>query len=67
MSRVKVDSELSEQIKVEVRMHQGSVLSPFPFEVLIDVTVFVIEGMLSEILCVDGLFLMSETTEGLGN
>ena len=48
-------------------MSQGSVQSPFLFTaVVIDVvTVFVREGALSELLYVDDLVLMSETTEGL--
>ena len=32
-----MDSELSEKIEVKVRMHQGSVLSPFLFAVVVDV------------------------------
>ena len=34
---VRVDSELSEEFEVNVGMHQGSVLSPFLFEVVVDV------------------------------
>ena len=34
---VRVDSELSEEFDVKVGMHQGSVLSPFPFAVVVDV------------------------------
>ena len=30
-TKVRVDSELSEEIEVKVGMHQGSVLSPFLF------------------------------------
>ena len=30
-TRVRVDSELSEEFEVKVGMHQESVLSPFPF------------------------------------
>ena len=36
-TRVRVDSELSEEFEVKVGMHQGSVLSPFLFAVVIDV------------------------------
>ena len=36
-NRVRVDSELSEEIEVKVRKHQGSVLSPFPFALVVDV------------------------------
>ena len=36
-TRVRVDSELSEEFDVNVEMHQVSVLSPFLFEVVVDV------------------------------
>ena len=36
-SRVRVDSELSEEFVVNVGMHRGSVLSPFLFAVVVDV------------------------------
>ena len=36
-TRVRVDSELSEVFEVKVGMHQGSVLFPFPFAVVVDV------------------------------
>ena len=35
-TRVRVDSGLSEEFEVNVGMHQGSVLSPFPFAVVMD-------------------------------
>ena len=35
---VRVDSELSEEFKVKMVMHQGSVLSPFLLAVVVDVT-----------------------------
>ena len=35
--RVRVDYELSEKFEVKVGMHQGSVLSPFLFAVVVDV------------------------------
>ena len=64
--RVRVDCELSEVFEVKVGMHQGSVLSPFLFAVMVDaVTEFAIEGVLSEFLYADDLVLMSETIEGL--
>ena len=47
-------------------MHQGSVLSPFLFAVVVDVvTEFAREGALNELLYADHLVLMSETIEGL--
>ena len=63
-----MDSELSEELEVNVGMHQGSVLSPFPSAVVLDVvTGFPREGALSELLYADDLVLMSETIEGLRN
>ena len=63
-TRVRVDSELSEEFEVKVGMHQGSVQSPFIFALVVDVvTEFAREGVLSELLYADGLVLMSETIE----
>ena len=36
-TRVREDSELSEEFEVKVGMHQGSVLSPFLFSLVVDV------------------------------
>ena len=36
-TRVRVDSELSEEFEVKMWMNQGSVLSPFLFAVVVDV------------------------------
>ena len=36
-TRVRLDSELSEELAGNVGMHQGSVLSPFLFAVVVDV------------------------------
>ena len=38
--RVRVDYELSDEFEVKVGMHQGSVLLPFLFAVVVDVTEF---------------------------
>ena len=44
---VRVDSELLEEFEFNVVAHQGSVLSPFPFAVVVDVvTEFTREGVL---------------------
>ena len=49
MIQVGVDSELSEEFEVNVIMHQECVLSPFIFEVVVDVvTELAIEGVLIE-------------------
>ena len=65
-TRVRVDSELSEESEVKVGMHQGSVLSPFLFAVVVDVvTEWPREGVLSELLYADDLVVMSETIQGL--
>ena len=62
-TRVRVDSELSEEFEVKVGMHQGSVLSPFLFVVVVDVvTEFAREAALSER---DDSVLMSETIKML--
>ena len=67
-TRVRVDYELSEEFEVKVKMHQGSVLSPFLFAVLLDVvTEFAREGALSELLYADNIVLMSETIDELEN
>ena len=66
-TRVGVDFVLSEECEVIVRMHQGSVLSPFLFAVMVDVvTEFAREDVLSELLYADDLVLMSETIIHLG-
>ena len=36
-TRARVDSQLSEEFEVKVMMHQGSVLSPFIFSLVVDV------------------------------
>ena len=66
-TRVRVSSELSGEFEVKVGMYRESVLSPFLFEVVVDVvTEFIRDGALSELLCADDIVLMSETIEGLG-
>ena len=66
-TRVRLDSELSEQFEVKVGMHQVSVLSPFLFTVVIEaVTELAIAEVLSELLYAD-LAMMSEIIEGLMN
>ena len=61
-----MDSEMSEKFEVKVRMHQGSVLSPFLFAVEVDVvTELTNEGALSEVLYTQDLVLMCAAIEGL--
>ena len=60
-TRVRVDSELSEEPEHNEEMHQGSVLSQFLLAVVVDVvTEFVRDGVLSELLYADDLILMNE-------
>ena len=42
-TRVRVDSELSEEMEVKVGMHQESVLTPFLFAVVVDVVTVVVD------------------------
>ena len=67
-TRVRVDCELSEKFEVTVGMHQGFVLSPFLFAVVVDVvTECVREDVLSELQNAGDIILMSETIEALWN
>ena len=64
MTRIGVDSELSEEFDVKVGMHQESVLLPIIFAVVVDaVTEFASEGAPSELLYADDIVLMSKTIE----
>ena len=66
-TRVRVDSELSGEFEVKMRMHQGSMLSHFLFAVVVVVvTELAREGVLCELLYAD-LVMMSETMDGLVN
>ena len=67
-TRVRVDSELSDKCEVKVRMHEGSLPSPFLFAVVVDiVTELAREGALSELLYADDLVLMREMIEVFRN
>ena len=61
-TRVWMDSQLLADFEVKLGMHQGSVLSPYFFAVMVDVVAkFAREGVLSELQYADDLVLMSET------
>ena len=65
-TRVRVGLELSEEFEVKVDVHQGSVLSPLVFAIVVDVvTENVRNGLMSEMLYVNDLVLLSETMEAL--
>ena len=67
-TRVRVDSELSVEFEVKMGMYKRSVLSPFVFELVVDVvTEFAREGALGELLYAGDLVLMTETIMGLRN
>ena len=65
-TRVRVDSELSEEFDVKVGMHKGSVPSTFILAVVVDV-VTGRKGELSELLYADDLVLKCETIMGPRN
>ena len=63
-----MDPELSEELDVKVGMHQGYVLSPFLFAVVVDaVTELTRESAFRDLLYADDLVLKSETIKGLRN
>ena len=67
-TRVRLDSELSEEFEVKEGMLQGCVLSHFLLALVVDVVnEFAREGGLSELLYADDLVLMNETIKGLRN
>ena len=65
-TKVRVGSETSDEFGVRVGVHQGSVLSPLIFAIVVDVvTEHAREGLLNEILYADDLVLMSDSLEDL--
>ena len=65
-TKVKIGSEFSKDLYVTVGVHQGSILSPLLFAIVINVvTENAKEGLIKEVLYADDLVLMSEMMEGL--
>ena len=65
-TKVKVGSEFSEEFFVVVAVHQGFVLSPLLFAIVVDVvTENAQEGLMKEVLYADDLVLMSKTMDNL--
>ena len=65
-TKVSVGSGLSEEFSVKVGVHQGSMLSPLLFAMVIDeVTENARKGWMKKILYADDLVLMGETMEEL--
>ena len=65
-TKARVGSGLSEKFWVRISVHQGSVISPFVFAIMVDaVTEQARKGLLIEILYADDLVLMSENLEDL--
>ena len=59
-TRVRVGLEFFEEFEVKIGVHQESVLSPLVFAIVVMESVR--NGLMSEMLYVDDLFLTSETT-----
>ena len=65
-TKVKVGKGMSDAFSVKVGVHQGSVLSPFLFAIVMDVVCGdVMEGLLFEILYADDLVLMADSMKEL--
>ena len=65
-TRVRVGSAYSEEFEVKVGVHQGSVLSPLLFAIVVDViTENARRGVVNELLYAHDLVIMSEDMEDL--
>ena len=65
-TRVRVGSAYSEQFELKVRVHQGSVLSPLLFAIVVDIiTENARRGVVNELLHADDLVIISEDMEDL--
>ena len=64
--KVKVGSEFSEEFSAAVGLHQGSVLSPLLFAIVVNVVAEnAREGLMKEVLYADDIVLMVEMMEDL--
>ena len=65
-TRVKIESAYSEEFEVKVGVHQGSVLSPLLFAIVVDVIAEnARRGVVNKLLYADDLVIMSEDMEDL--
>ena len=65
-TRVRVGSAYSEEFKVKVGVHQGSVLSPLLFAIVVDIiTENARRDVVNELLHADDLVIMSKDIEDL--
>ena len=65
-TRVRVGSAYSEKLEVKVGVHQGSVLSPLLFAIVVDIiTENARRGVVNELLYADDLVIMSEDMKDL--
>ena len=65
-TRLRVGSAYSKEIAEKVGVHQGSVLSPLLFAIVVDViTVIAKWGVVNELLHADDLVIMSKTMKNL--
>ena len=65
-TKVRVGSELSEELLAQVGVYQGSELSPLFFAIaVVVISENAIEGLMNEILYANDLVIMSESIENL--
>ena len=65
-TKIKLGSEFSEEFSVAVGVHQGSVLLPLLFAIVVDIVIEnAREGLVKGVMYADDLVLMSEAMKGL--